>query len=180
MKCGQLSNCLKSIKPGNNDCPCKDKERYKKCIGYHDNRKIMVCEERNQKYALDKEGEDIESICYHVDGGVLDAEEHDQRCDYAFYLRDSDNRLILIELKGNDSAHALDQLSAMLDWDQIKEAVRTKTVRKLYGRIVCNRAVPSIYRNKQKTLQAKFIRSKGNLKIMNRKGEETYRELCTD
>lgn len=180
MKCDQLSDCLKNTKPGYIDCPCRDEERRKKCISYYGNGKIIACEERKQKYALNKEGEDIESICYHVDGGMIDEKEHDKRCDYAIYLKDSDRRLILIELKGNDSARALDQLSAMLDWDQIKEAVRTKTVGRLYGRIVCNKPVPDIYQSKRKMLQARFNRCKGNLKCMNRKGEETYQTLCTD
>lgn len=177
MICNRFPDCLKNLKPTYTDCPCKDENQCRKCVASYDSRRYMVCQERNSRYLLDKENATIESVCYHVDGGVIDEKEHVQRCDYAFYLKDPDKQLILIELKGSDSSHALDQLSAMMEWDQIRKAIQTGAVGKLYGRIVCTRAVPQIYQNKQKTLQARFVRCGGNLKVSNRNLEESYSEL---
>lgn len=177
MICDQLADCLKNLKPAFTDNPCGDKDRCMRCVESYNKWNYMACQEKSSKYVLDKERAEIESVSFHVDGGMIGVDEHIQRCDYAFYLKDSERRLILIELKGKDSQHAIDQLSAMVHWDQIKNAIRTKDIGRLYGRIVCKRAVPQIYLNKQRKLQADFKRNKGNLKIMTRNSEEKYSGL---
>lgn len=186
MKCDQFAVCLRDLMYAKNkktkdfpfcNYPCKDEEKCKKCIEFYDCRSIIVCTEHDSRYALYKQSYDFEAICIHVDGGIFEKNDPEMRCDYSYYLKDSDKRLILIELKGSDSNHALDQLSAMLDYEAIEEAYASKIVGRVYGRIVCARNVPDIYRNKSRRLQLKFLQYRGNLKILNRNGEEKYQEL---
>lgn len=161
--------------------PCADEDRCRNCIIYYDDRQIMACVERDSRYALNKQSAKIEAICFHVDGGMIEKNDPEKRCDYAFFLKDSEKRLILIELKGTGAGHALEQLSAMLEWNEIKEAFRTKAAGRIYGRIVSNRGVPDIFQKERRLLQMNFLHYNGNLKIMNRSGEEKYQELdiCT-
>ncbi len=186
MKCEQFAACMrdltcKKIRDTKDflicNYPCKDEKQCRKCIEFYDCRPIMTCTEHNSRYALSKQSYDFEGICIHVDGGLFEKNDPDKRCDYAYYLKDSDKRLILIELKGSDANHALDQLSAMLDYRAIEEAHTTRTVGRIYGRIVCTRSIPDIYKNKSRKLKLRFLQYEGNLKIMNRNGEENYQEL---
>lgn len=186
MKCAQFAVCLRDlahaeIKKQKDfpfcNYPCKDEKQCLKCIEHYDRRPIIACSEHDRRYALYKQSDDFEVICIHVDGGLFEKNDPDARCDYAFYLKDSEKRLMLIELKGSDSSHALDQLSAMLEWEGVKEANTEKIVGRIYGRIVCTRGVPNIYKNKSRSLQLRFLQCNGNLKILNRNGEERYQEI---
>ncbi|MDR3269097.1 MAG: hypothetical protein LBT83_08535, partial [Tannerella sp.] len=49
-------------------------------------------------------------IVYHVDGGITT--DNSARCDYAVYTKQTDH-LYLIELKGSDYPHALEQLTGL-------------------------------------------------------------------
>ena len=54
-------------------CPCGDLSRSKRCIDYADTRSKASCSENNKTYTLDKTGDDFQTICMHVDGGIVNS-----------------------------------------------------------------------------------------------------------
>ena len=161
-------------------CPCGDLSRVKRCIEYADTRSYASCSENNKTYTLDKKGYDFQTICMHVDGGVVDKTDHRERCDYALFLNEcsnkSDNRAIFVELKGVKTKKALEQLLSTVHDDLFKDV--PKTYKKVYCRIVNSSSVPRIRSTPEYTrLQKWCLEHDGNLKIGERFFVEKYAEL---
>lgn len=141
--------------------PCADDSKAKQCIKFMDNREKPSCTENGKRYILDIGAHYFDCVCIRIDKGVLASNEV-QKCDFAFFLKDTEQRVILIELKGKDVGHAIGQLHDSLQLDALKDALRGK---KVYGRIACTASVPDIYTKQRMDLQKEFMRLKGNLKI---------------
>jgi hypothetical protein len=92
-------------------------------------------------------------IVYHVDGGITT--DNSARCDYAVYTKT--DHLYLIELKGSDYPHALEQLTA-----SIGNLLREVSVSGVYCRIVLSRVrVPNIQSTQETGLKKLLYRSNG-------------------
>ena len=148
--------------------PCKNIERLRKCVAYAGKRSSLRCSENGKTYTLDKKDWDFESICYHVDGGIIEKNDAQTRCDYALFLKDSSEKgtgtTILVELKGGDTKKALSQIKETLAMELFRNV--PKIYKRVYGRIVAASSVPRI-QNTNEFVDLKTILMKlgGNLKI---------------
>ena len=123
----------------------------------HDCKKDIPLREPKEKrtYRLHNESEkDI--VVYKIDGGIIDNDEV-QKCDYGIYTED--NWLFLIELKGSDLNHALDQINSTIDVLFKKPSVKVK---KLNARIVLSKVrVPDVTASKENKLKQRLHKSYG-------------------
>ena len=95
---------------------------------------------------------------YKVDGGIITSSLL-EKCDYALYTED--DKIYLIELKGGDYKHAIDQISSSVDILIKNVGVTAKEVN---GRVVLSKCkTPSLWANDEKKLIAKLRRLGGNL-----------------
>lgn len=142
-------------------------EEYIQC---HEKRKIVSLSDSGSKttYRLVNDlKKDL--VVYHVDGGVIKGSD-DPKCDYAIYSYD--DILILIELKGADYNHALEQLEATY-----KSLVKTKgiSLKKIYGRVVLTKArVPDTLSSKETIIKKLFMKLGGNLEKKTSVLEDVY------
>lgn len=106
-------------------------------------------------------------IKYRVDGGII-ASKTQLKCDSAVYVEG--DSVYLIELKGADYSHALEQIEATVDKLIFAPAIETSSVN---GRIVLTRGkVPGIRYSKETALEKKLKRLKGTLRSKTRLFEE--------
>lgn len=115
----------------------------------HDNRNevvLMEPKQRKSRYKLINEN-NIEIVVYRVDGGIISRNE-ECKCDFAIY---SEKKiLILVELKGGEYKHALEQLLNTIKLLFAKPEVK---VQQLNARVVLSRMrVPNIQISKEKQL----------------------------
>lgn len=74
------------------------------------NQKIIVCTENNKTYrAINSDENDVYQ--YKMDGDIIPKGSLEQRCDYVVENETKKN-VYLIELKGGDIKHAVDQIEA--------------------------------------------------------------------
>lgn len=109
----------------------------------------------NRLYKLhNKSGKEI--VVYKIDGGLIN-NLNVMKCDYGIYTEEG--WLFLIELKGKDLEHALDQLnntiSILIKRPNIK-------VKKLNARVVLSRvSVPRLFTSKENRLKQLLYKSYG-------------------
>ena len=97
-----------------------------------------------------------EIVVYKIDGGLIN-NNNVLKCDYGIYTED--DWLFLIELKGNDLEHALDQINSTIDF--VLKQTNTK-VKKMNARIVLSKvSVPNIINSKEKKLKQLLHKSYG-------------------
>lgn len=162
--------------------PCCSKEQQDRCIEFIDCRPRIACSERGKSYTLDQSQEypRHEIIQLHMDGGVISNPEAStvSKCDYVVLIKEGaastggKRTAILIELKGKEIHHALEQIMATLHRPEFDSVWRDCS--RVFGRIVCKSAsVPRIW-STDKFMAAKeeFLTRGGNLKL----GEATYLE----
>lgn len=148
--------------------PCKEKRKADQCIEFAGRRSQISCSENGKKYILDMRNQLMDSICYHIDGGVIDKNDDCSRCDYAIFVNDQyeggQGRAIFIELKGSDTSKAIDQIMQTVKMDTFQ--IATRAYKKLYGRIVNTASAPRI-RSTSKFIDVMeyFILHEGNIKI---------------
>ena len=158
---------------------CGSQDNQKKCIAFFDRRSQPSCTEKGKTYTLDASGENLQVLCFHIDGGVVDSNDCN-KCDYAFFLKDKasggNGRAIFIELKGKHIRDAMKQLNDTLSLDTFKDVA--KTYKKIYGRIVITSSVPRIRNDNQfMDLKERFMDLGGNLKISEINFVENYADL---
>lgn len=124
----------------------------------HDCRKIVSLSEKgeNRVYRLMNDvGHEL--VVMRVDGGIFD-DSTNSKCDFAIY---SEKRiLILVELKGADYSHALDQLDVTIN-EMI--AKRQIGINKLYTRVVLSKSrIPNTMTSKEIALKRKLKRYGGS------------------
>lgn len=106
-------------------------------------------------------------IKYRVDGGII-ASKAEPKCDYAVCVEG--DGIYLIELKGANYNHALEQIDATLDKLIITPKVETTFV---HGRIVLTKGrVPGIKYSKEPSLVKKLKKLNGSLDSKTRIFEE--------
>lgn len=166
--------------------PCGNETCMKKCIEFLDRRPRIRCEERGKTYILDqsKEYPRYEVIKYFIDKDVITDPEAStvDKCDNVVLIKDasvSGNKggtAILVELKGKETRHALEQLFATLNQQQLQSLWDSQ--RRVFGRIVCKSTPPRI-RNTDDFMSVKeaFFKRNGNIKIEEEKMVEEYDEL---
>lgn len=127
-------------------------------IEFHDNRKIISLTDKKGKtnYLLSN---DLvhEIVCYHIDGGILTANE-ETKCDFGLYTEK--DILILVELKGADYSQALDQISSSID--QLLSG--NLKVSKVHARIVLTKTrVPNTLSSSEMKLMKRLKSLNGSL-----------------
>lgn len=119
----------------------------------HDCSRDVPLREQNKTYKLYNKSKK-EIVVYKVDGGLINDNDV-LKCDYGIYTED--DWLFLIELKGKDLEHALDQINSTIDILLKQQNIKVK---KLNARIVLSKvSVPRIHtskENKLKQLLCKF------------------------
>ena len=146
---------------------------------YHDNGYILRhdCSKEvslhepgeNRTYKLhNKSGKEL--VVYRIDGGLIN-DENVLKCDNGIYTEN--DWLFLIELKGADLNHALDQINNTID---ILLKRPNKKVKKLNARIVLSKvSIPRISASKENKLKQLLHKSYGggNYKKQSRLLEDT-------
>ena len=127
------------------------------CILRHDCSKEVSLHEpgESQTYRFhNKSGKEI--VVYKIDGGLINNEDV-LKCDNGIFTED--NLLFLIELKGADLNHALDQINNTIDILIKRPSIKVK---KLNARIVLSRvSIPRITASKENKLKQLLHKSYG-------------------
>jgi hypothetical protein len=137
-------------------------------------KKISICEKGKKYCATNKEEKKIAQ--YHIDIPDSTNETH-KKCDYALYIFDNEDsskdadRVIFIELKGKDIAHAIKQIHETID-DWV-EAFKIRPA-KMDARVVASYVqIPAIMRADLLGLENRLNRyGKGNLRIASKYFDE--------
>lgn len=140
-------------------------------IQSHDTKKIVALKEKREsrEYYLHNQSEQ-EIIVYKIDGGLIDSDTV-IKCDYGIYTEQ--DVLYLIELKGSDYIHALEQIFSTINVLLKKPNIN---VRQLNARIVLSKnRTPNILPTQEKKLSSLIKREYGNGSLLKqtRKLEET-------
>lgn len=97
-----------------------------------------------------------EIVVYKIDGGIINNDEV-QKCDNGIYTED--DLLILVELKGTDLDHALNQISSTIKILLKQPSIKVK---KLNARVVLSKVrVPDMLSTKEKQLKQLLQKSYG-------------------
>lgn len=142
-------------------------------IVFHDRRKIIVLNDKGSKtsYRLVNDMEK-DLVAYHVDGGVLKGTDS-SKCDYALYSED--DILILVELKGADYGHAMEQIESTFN-----SLIRSKgiVVKRIYGRVVLTKArIPNFRSTAEIRLKKLFMMFGGSFEKQTSVLEDVYSRL---
>lgn len=106
-------------------------------------------------------------VKYRVDGGIISSQA-EPKCDYAIYVEG--DRVYLVELKGSNYAHALEQIDATLDKLIRNPQIETSSVN---GRIVLTKGkLPNLRYSKETSLNKKLKKLNGTLASRTRLFEE--------
>ncbi|MCW1968081.1 MAG: hypothetical protein KIH69_008180 [Anaerolineae bacterium] len=138
-----------------------------KGLKWNDQRSQISLRENKKEYrAMNHERKIL--FCYHIDGEMIEHDSGQKACDYGLGVP-TDNRLLLIELKGKNLAHAIKQISDTLDFlgDKINNL-------KVDAHIILSRNNPTDLKGSDfRHLEAKLKqKQKGTLK--------THSVLCED
>ena len=142
-----------------------------KYIQHHNCIKIVSLREpkENRTYKLhNKQKKEI--VVYKIDGGLIN-NSCVLKCDKGIYTED--DWLFLIELKGKDLEHALEQINSTIDILLKQKSIKLK---KLNARVVVSKvSIPKILASKEKKLKQLLYKSYGggDYKKQSRLLEET-------
>lgn len=165
MICNQLKECIEKEKRKielNFKCPNNKID----CIKSSDCRSNVKCEERGKKYILENTLKK-HIVSYRMDGGVIKTDKlvpsGTCKCDSLLVINSSEYDAILVELKGKDVAHAIEQIEGTLV--QFKEVF--SGFKHIYARAVVTSSTPDLKAtpvcyNLMKKMKQTY---KGNLKI---------------
>jgi len=153
--------------------PVYDAFHDKSYIISHDCRKIVSLSEKgeNRVYRLLNDP-NHELVVMRVDGGIFN-DSSSIKCDYAIYSQD--RILILVELKGSDYPHALEQIDATIN-EMISK--RHLKLSKLHTRVVLSKTrIPNTLISKEMALKRKLMAYHGTLVKATRLIEEKLSNL---
>ena len=126
-------------------------------ILHHNSRKEVSLRElgESRTYKLhNNSGKEI--VIYKIDGSLIN-DENVLKCDYGIYTED--DWLFLIELKGTDLNHALNQINSTINILLKQTNIKVK---KLNARIVLSKvSIPRIYASKENKLKQLLHKSYG-------------------
>lgn len=123
------------------------------CLDFKGQCAVLKCEENKKVYRLTTENCRIAK--YHVDGGLIN--DTTQKCDYMLICYGNESKIIFVELKGNDTNHACDQLNATINL--LAKRFTAIDNKRFYARIVNTKSVPNI----KTTVHYKNLRAKLNM-----------------
>ena len=132
MICDKTSACFPNML-NNNTRSCSSSD----CLVSRDDRKNIVCKDkRSTTYRLSNP-DGLTAAVVKLDGGVVKNDPR-TKCDGAILLGNPGLQpvAVLVELKGNDTPHAVEQISSALELFK----ATWKGYRKIYGRIVGTKA----------------------------------------
>lgn len=128
--------------------------------------RIISLSEKKSNYKLHNDS----GLCvskYHIDGGLCDSMNH-EKCDYGIFT--DLNELFLIELKGRNINHAIEQIDHTIDFLKLSTKFRGMKVK---ARIVATKApTPDMMSTNRLSLEKKLKSLGGNLLIKTIKYEE--------
>ena len=139
----------------------------------HDCRNVVTLKEKgeNRVYRLINDA-NHELVVIKVDGGIFN-NSTSLKCDFAIYSQE--RRLLLIELKGGDYNHALEQLDTTINEMIVKPQIG---ISKLYTRVVLSKArIPNTLTSKEMALKKKLKRYGGTHEKSTRFMEEKLSNL---
>ena len=148
------------------------------CIESSDCRSKVKCEEKRKWYILENTKKE-RVLCYKMDGGIILQDrlvpEGTCKCDYVLFTGGLKGKVILVELKGVDVAHALKQLSGTL----LLFRTFFQTFSQVHGRIVVTSMAPNIKATPDYVNLVRFLRKNfhGTIKITERELMEKDIEL---
>lgn len=177
MICDKLSDCINYEKNNINAINVKC-NKTNNCILVADKRSNIKCEENRKVYNLENPQRKL-VILYKMDGGVIevDASVPDNicKCDY-LYITEC-NKAILVELKGKNVKHALEQIEGTMT--VYKDIL--KNCNEIYARVIVSSAIPRLNVTPQYTrLLCMLKKLNGNLKVKENKMSEKIDELSLD
>lgn len=154
-------------------CPFYETYHETEYIAFHDCRKNISLKDKGASIYNLVNDQSKEIVCYEIDGKLISSTEVD-KCDYGLYTED--DLLILVELKGSDYGHAIDQISSTINILLTQPKVK---VSRLCGRVVLNKTrVPDIVETKERQLKHLLkTKYKGTLKKQSRVMSETLSEI---
>lgn len=162
MVCNKTAECFPAILKNQLSVSCKG---ISKCVDFCDKRKNANCKENGKVYSLENTDSAYKILSIHVDGGVIIVDKNTpaglNKCDYLFVI-DTGNApvAILIELKGCDINHAVDQIDSTLNI--LSDFLNTCS--SVHGRIVFSGGTPNIQNSpKFMNLQRRLKRMSGTL-----------------
>lgn len=164
MICEYLSSCLDECLSGKQPAKCSND--LKQCIQSSDARPEVKCEQKKKKYILENTQKN-HVISYQMDGGIIVVDgmvpEKINKCDNLFVVNSNELTAILIELKGKNVSHALDQIQGSLEL--YKEL--WKRFSHVYGRAVVTSSTPNLKANPKYVKLSELLRKRycGNIKI---------------
>ena len=123
------------------------------CLDFKGQCRVLRCEENKKVYRLTTANCRIAK--YHVDGGLIS--DTTQKCDYMIICYGNENKIIFVELKGNDTNHACDQLTSTINL--LNKRFIALNNKKFYARIINTKSVPNI----KTTVHYKNLRAKLNM-----------------
>lgn len=125
-------------------------------IQSHDERKIVVLREPKESREYRLENKSCKELAvYQIDGGIIISNSV-PKCDFGVFTED--NVLFLVELKGADYIHALEQMISTIGLLIVRPAIKVAC---LNARIVLSKvSVPAIMPSQEKKLLA-LVKSKG-------------------
>lgn len=132
-----------------------------------DNRRVFTVVENKRKYVLNNNSQ--QQICkIKIDNGFIQ-NPAENKCDYAFLICDNEH-LVLVELKGSDFLHAIEQIISTIDL--LSQEINENSVS---ARIILSKVnVPNLQNNPKFLKLKKMIKSKnGDIKYKSRILEET-------
>lgn len=164
MKCERLKECCDAHLRDDSPFTC---DYSSKCIAFNDNRPEITCIEKKKAYSLQNTCRS-RAVLYHMDGGVI-SDLTLKKCDYLISIAKTRGIIaILVELKGTDIWHAIEQINATLD--AYKDFfVNCKCV---YGRIVPAQGPKIMADPKVMRLIKRLNKLNGNLKIYSKRMSE--------
>ena len=158
MICDKTTKCFSELLKGETTVSCRG---VSKCLHFCDKRRNAKCDEKGKSYMLENIHGAYKIMSIRIDDGVVIVDKNTpaglSKCDYLFLIDvDKAPIAILIELKGKDINHAVEQIDSTLDIlsDYLK------TCDSVHGRIVFSGGTPNI----QKT--PKFMKVQKRLKRM--------------
>ena len=136
----------------------------------HDDRNVVTLKEpRESRIYKFKNVSKKELVVYKIDGGLI-SDNAVQKCDFAILTED--DVLFLIELKGADYIHALQQLLSTISTLLLRPQIM---VQKLNARVVLSKIrVPDIMTTQEKKLRFLLKTCKGDLLRKCQVLEESY------
>lgn len=140
MVCSNARKCINASFCDSTTIECPDKI---KCLKYSDCRNFAKCEENSVAYTIDNKKEKFNISLLRIDEGIIKGNDS-YKCDYLFTLSKNDYKcIILVELKGTDIIHAMEQISDTMNYLNLNSFCCNK----VFARIIHNGGVPNLYQS---------------------------------